>query len=233
MHIHTSDDVTDSSTRPPNSLEEQDDPAGARPMALQDIQAAYDERADWFHRFEWIERQLTGRYRRRLFEGIDGEVLDVACGTGTNFPYFASTAALTGIDLSPEMLEKARGRLADLGLDGQVHQMDAQALAFDDDRFDTVVSALSTCTFPEPLVALDEMQRVCAPDGRVLLLEHGRSDARPLAWYQDWRAESHYEKMGCRWNQEPLDLVESAGLELETATTAFFGIITMIAARPG
>ena len=232
MHTHAHDDVTDAPNRSSDNRVRHGDPAGPRPMSLEKIQAAYAERADWFHRFEWVERRLTGRYRRRLLEGIDGEVLDVACGTGTNFPYFAPTVDLTGIDLSPDMLEKARGRLDDLGLDGQLRQMDAQALAFDDDRFDTVVSALSTCTFPEPRLALREMQRVCAPDGRILLLEHGRSDARPLAWYQDWRAESHYEQLGCRWTQEPLALVESAGLDVERADSAVFGVLTMVEARP-
>jgi len=60
--------------------------------------------------------------------------------------------------------------------------MDAQALEFPDDSFDTVISSFSTCTFPDPIAALHEMERVCTPDGEILLLEHRRSDAAPLAW---------------------------------------------------
>lgn len=209
------------------------DPAGARPMSTEEIQAAYDEHADWFHRFEWVERRITGRYRRRLFDGVDGRVLDVACGTGANFSHFAPSVDLTGIDLSQEMLAKARERVEELGLDGRLLQMDAQALEFEDDQFETVVSALSTCTFPKPRLALQEMQRVCAPDGRILLLEHGRSDVEPIGRFQEWRSESHYQKAGCRWTQNPLELVESAGLEVERSESAFFGMITTIVARPG
>lgn len=233
MHRHSHTESTGSENRRPTDRHESHDPAGARPMSVEDIQAAYAEHADCFHRFEWFERRVTGRCRHHLFGGVDGEVLDVACGTGTNFPHFAPSADLVGIDVSPEMLEKARGRLDDLDLDGRLHRMDAQSLEFDDDRFETVVSALSTCTFPDPGEALQEMQRVCAPDGRILLLEHGRSDVRPLAWFQEWRAEAHYRKVGCRWTQEPLDLVESAGLGVERARSAFFGMITTIVARPG
>lgn len=216
----------------PNRRSEHD-PAGDRPMSVGEIQAAYDEQADLFHRFERVERLLTDRYRRRLFGGVDGRVLDVACGTGSNFPHFDPSVDLTGIDLSPAMLEKARERVDDLGFDGRLLQMDAQALEFEDDQFETVVSALSTCTFPRPREALQEMQRVCVPDGRILLLEHGRSDVGPIARFQEWRSESHYEKAGCRWTQEPLELVESAGLEVEQSRSAFFGMITSIVARPG
>jgi ubiquinone/menaquinone biosynthesis C-methylase UbiE len=202
-------------------------------MSVEEIQAAYDEQAELFHRFERVERLLTDRHRRRLFGGLDGRVLDVACGTGTNFPHFDPTVDLTGIDLSQAMLEKARERVDDLGLDGRLRQMDAQALEFEDDQFDTVVSALSTCTFPRPREALQEIQRVCAPDGQILLLEHGRSDIGPLARFQEWRSEAHYQKAGCQWTQEPLDLVESAGLEIERSRSALFGMLTTIVARPG
>jgi len=240
MSPETDADSVDSRPAATDSMDERTpnrrnghDPAGARPMSVEEIQAAYDEHADLFHRFERVERLLTDRYRRRFFGDVDGRVLDVACGTGTNFPHFDPSVDLTGIDLSPEMLEKARERVDDLGLDGRLLQMDAQALEFEDDQFETVASALSTCTFPRPREALREMQRVCASDGRILLLEHGRSDVGPVARFQEWRSESHYEKAGCRWTQEPLELVESAGLEVEQSRSALFGIITAIVARPG
>jgi ubiquinone/menaquinone biosynthesis C-methylase UbiE len=110
--------------------------------------------------------------------------------------------------------------------------MDAQSLDFPDDSFDTVISALSTCTFPDPGAALREMDRVCRPDGRILLLEHGRSDVGPIARYQEWRADAHYAKAGCRWTQEPLAVARDAGLDVVAADSALFGIVTTIEARP-
>lgn len=201
-------------------------------MTVEEIRAVYDDRAELFHRFERVERAIMGRYRRRLFGGVSGRVLDVACGTGTNFPYLDQSVDLTAVDLSPAMLKKAKVRVDNLGLDGQLRQMDAQSLEFEDDQFETVISSLSTCTFPRPRVALQEMQRVCSPNGRILLLEHGRSDIGLLARFQEWRSESHYDKAGCRWTQEPLELVESTGLEIERSRSLFFGMISMIVARP-
>jgi ubiquinone/menaquinone biosynthesis C-methylase UbiE len=110
--------------------------------------------------------------------------------------------------------------------------MDAQALAFPDDRSDTVISSLTTCTVPDPVAALNEMERVCAPDGRALLLEHGRSDVELVGRLQDWRADAHYEKHSCRWNQEPLETASRSDLSVEASRTGLFGVITAIRADP-
>ncbi|WP_435180825.1 class I SAM-dependent methyltransferase [Halorussus sp. AFM4] len=208
------------------------DPAGDRPMSLAEIRDSYAEYADWMERFDWFDRLLTGRARRRQFGDAAGRVLDVACGTGTNFRYLPRTVELVGVDISPEMLAKAEARLDRLGRDGTLRRMDAQHLAFDDDSFDTVVSALSTCTFPDPVAALREMERVCRPDGRILLVEHGRSSVGPIARFQDWRADAHYRQAGCRWNQEPLAVAERAGLTITEARTGPLGILTAIEADP-
>ena len=201
-------------------------------MSLDEIRASYAECASWIDRFDWLNQRLTGQYRRQLFGDAEGRVLDVACGTGANFPYLPSTVDLVGVDVSPEMLTKARNRLERLEVEGMLHEMDAQALEFDDASFDTVISSLSTCTFPDPVAAIEEMDRVCKPTGRILLLEHGRSDVGPLARFQDWRADAHYASAGCRWDQEPLELVLSVGLPVREASTHVLGIITLIEARP-
>jgi len=208
------------------------DPVGDRPMSASDIAAAYEEYADWMHRFEFADRLLVGRYRRRQFGDATGEVLDVACGTGTNFRYLPAEADLVGIDVSPDVLAKAEETLDELGREGTLRRMDAQDLAFPDDSFDTVVSALSTCTFPDPVAALREMERVCHPDGEIRLLEHGKSDVGLFARYQEWREDAHYANMGCRWTQEPLAVAAEAGLDIEESSTGLFGIVTTIRATP-
>ena len=204
----------------------------AREKSTAEIQDVYADLASKFARWERLERLFAGRYRRAQFGDATGRVLDVACGTGSNFRYLDDAEEVVGIDLSPAMLAEARDSLDAAPVDGSLQQMDAQQLAFPADRFDTVISALSTCTFPEPVATLREMERVCAPEGRILLFEHGRSDVSAVARFQDWRADAHYEKTGCRWNQEPLELVEDAGLSVERVETAVLGIFTMVEATP-
>jgi len=203
-----------------------------RPMSSGDIAALYDDLADQYDRWDWANRLFSGPLRRRAFGDASGRVLDVACGTGTNFRYLPSTAQLVGVDVSADMVAAARAELAELRRGGTVYRMDAQDLEFPDDSFDTVISALSTCTFPDPVAALSEMARVCRPDGRVLLLEHGRSDAELVGRFQDWRADAHYEQHACRWTQDPLDHFSGTDLTVVESETFALGMVSVIEARP-
>jgi ubiquinone/menaquinone biosynthesis C-methylase UbiE len=94
---------------------------------------------------------------------------------------------------------------------------DAENLPFRDKSFDTVVSSLSTCTFPDPVAALEETARVCSLAGKVLLLEHGRSDCERIGRWQDRHEDLFAEPFGCHWNREPLRLVRDAGLKVISA----------------
>jgi ubiquinone/menaquinone biosynthesis C-methylase UbiE len=129
------------------------------------------------------------------------------------------------VDLSPAMLAKARARGA-----SEVAVMDAGQLAYRDGSFDTVVSTLGTCTFPDPVEALREMRRVCRRGGKILLLEHGRSTRPGVASWQDRRAAKHAAYLGCWWNREPLDNVRRAGLQPRSATRTFLGMVHVIQA---
>jgi ubiquinone/menaquinone biosynthesis C-methylase UbiE len=206
--------------------------AGHPRQSIADVRETYRERAATIDRMSWLDRLLTGRYRQSLFGDASGRVLDVACGIGTNARYLPEDSEYVGIDISPEMLAKAAQRLDDRPRETTLHEIDAQDLAFPDDSFETVISSLSTCTFPDPVEALSEMGRVCTSDGRILLLEHGRSSVGPIARFQDWRADAHFEKHSRRWNQNPLEPVSQSPLSVVASSTAFLGIITAIEARP-
>lgn len=204
-----------------------------RTMPNDEIRQAYDQLAPDYDRMTWVEGHLFGvdRQRRRVLDGVSGRVLDVACGAGANFPFLRAASHVTAIDLSPGMLDIARRKAGRLGLLVDLRVMDAQRLDLADGSFDVVVSALSTCTFPDPVAALREMGRVVKPGGRILLLEHGRSRWGLLARYQDGTAHRHFEMAGCRWNQEPHDLVRAAGLTVTAHRRSFFGVFHTIEAR--
>ncbi len=128
------------------------------------------------------------------------------------------------------MLEMARKRATRLGLHVDFLTGDGETLPFPDETFDTVVDSLTICTFTNPIAALREMARVCRPEGRILLLEHGRSDREWLGRWQDRRAERHVEKFGCRWNLNTPALVREAGLPVRASRRRFFGIFWAIEA---
>lgn len=156
----------------------------------------------------------------------------MACGVGENFRYLPESTSVVAIDISPDMLAKAKTEADDLERDIDIHRMDAHDLPFKDDSFESVISSFSTCTFPKPFAVLAEMGRVCKPDGRVLLLEHGKFDLWPLAKLQARVADTKYENEGCRLWDDPADVVRQSELAVEKINRWFFGYITGITARP-
>ena len=202
-------------------------------LASKELRQKYNQFAS---KYDWLEGvpELLGvwRLRRECLREASGRVLEVAAGTGKNFRYYPSGCKTISADLSLEMLRLARKRAAKLTREIPFSVMDAERLAFRDRSFDTVISSLTVCTFPDPLAALRETGRVCKPDGRILLLEHGRSSLEWLARCQDRRAERHAKFLGCHWNREPQELVHQAGLRLSSARRAFFGIFHVLEAKP-
>ena len=198
-----------------------------------ELSEKYDRFAPWY---DWVEGvpDLLGvrRLRRRLLRQASGKVLEVAVGTGKNVQYYPRGCRIIGIDVSREMLNVARERAAKLSMEVSPLLADAEALPFSNQIFDTVVSSLSTCTFPNPVGALREMARVCKPAGRILLVEHGRSNREWLARWQDRHADQFAKPLGCHWNREPLELARKAGLKVVERQRCFFGIFHRIKAEP-
>lgn len=121
--------------------------------------------------------------KQLLYWNAKGTVLEMAAGTGRNCSFYPSTVdRVVMTDSSDQMLQQARRKLADLQLETPkfaVLQGDSKQLDFADNSFDTVVDTFGLCSFDDPVAVLKEMERVCKPDGKILLLEHGRS-----LWFQ-------------------------------------------------
>lgn len=107
-----------------------------------------------------------------------GRVLEVGVGTGLSLPCYGSHLTITGIDLSPEMLAKAEDKVDrhNLANVAGLHEMDAGALAFPDESFDTVVAMYVMTVVPVPQRVMRELERVCAAGGEVILVNHFSED---------------------------------------------------------
>lgn len=199
-----------------------------------DLATIYTRFAPWYRWVSLVNDSVLGvaALRRWVMAEAHGDVLDVACGTGENFRHLRSVDSLTAVDLTPAMLERAAHRAARLGLVVELRTMSAQYLDLPDGAFDTVTTAMSTCTFPDPVGALREMARVTRPGGRILVVEHGRSRVGWIARLQHRRAAKHYRQIGCRWDQDVRALLDEAGLEVEVVRTRTLGAFTAAITRP-
>ncbi len=103
-----------------------------------------------------------------------GRVLEVGVGTGLSLPCYEKHLTVTGIDLSPAMLGKARSRVKRQRLSNVagLYEMDAGALAFSDESFDTVVAMYVMTVVPDAEKVMRELERVCATGGEVILVNH-------------------------------------------------------------
>lgn len=199
----------------------------------QELAHKYDRFARWY---DWVEGvpELLGlrRLRRRLLQQASGRVLEVAVGTGKNLRFYPEGCRITALDVSPKMLGIARRRAAHRSLEVTFVLAAGERLPFPDNSFDIVGSSLTTCTFPDPVAALNEMGRVCRTEGKILLLEHGRSNREWLGRWQDRRSERHAAFLGCHWNREPLRLLREAGLKVTRVQRTFFGVFHAIEVQP-
>jgi phosphatidylethanolamine/phosphatidyl-N-methylethanolamine N-methyltransferase len=150
-------------------------------MQTETVKAAYRRYAGFY---DALFGPMLHAGRKAVVEKLGcrpGEkVLEVGVGTGLSLPLYDAGVKVTGIDLSREMLDKARARVARQGLANveALLEMDAEAMTFPDATFDKVVAMYVISAVPRPERLLEELHRVCKPDGEILLVNHVSSDNR-------------------------------------------------------
>jgi ubiquinone/menaquinone biosynthesis C-methylase UbiE len=181
-----------------------------------------------------FERMFLGDGRQWVCAQAEGDVLEVAVGTGRNLPFYPAGVRLTGVDFSPGMLAQARARAAESNREIDLRVSDAQALPFDDASFDTVVCTLGLCGFPDHRAAIAEMHRVLRPQGTLLLLDHVGSDHRVI-YFGQWLLERvTVRTIGDHMTRRPLPLVEQAGFVVTRRERLKAGTVERLSAtKPG
>jgi ubiquinone/menaquinone biosynthesis C-methylase UbiE len=156
------------------------------------------------------------RMRSELLAGADGKVLEIGAGTGINLDLYPdSVEGLTLVEPDPHMTKRLRAKLAESERRAAIVEAPAEGLPFADDSFDTAVSALVLCTVPDPVAAVTELGRVLKPGGRLLFIEHVRSEDPGLARWQD-RLEAPWRFLGdgCHCNRDTLATIAGSRFEL-------------------
>jgi len=193
----------------------------------------YDRNAPLYDLMEaLVERFRFRKWRELLWSKVEGTaILEVGVGTGKNFPYYPADAEIIAIDFSDKMLARARDKASKQKVKVHLQQMDVQNLKFGDNTFDTVVASTVFCSVPDPVRGLMEVERVCKPGGKVVLLEHVLSANRILGWLMNLANPLVVRMIGVNINRRTVQNMTKSGLVVEQVTDLEAGIFKLIEAR--
>ena len=152
-------------------------------MDLNKIERVYTSYAGFYDRvFGKVFHEGRESAIRNLDVQPDEHILEVGVGTGLALPMYPRHCRIVGIDLSEGMLAKAKEKAEAHRLEHvQLHRMDAGAMEFQDDSFDTVVAAYVVTAVPDYRKVVNEMIRVCRPGGRIIMLNHFSNGNKVIA----------------------------------------------------
>ena len=172
------------------------------------------------------------KWRELLWSKVEGtHILEVGVGTGKNFPYYPSDTEITAVDFSDRMLKRARYKAYKQKVKVRLQQMDVQNLRFPDNTFNTVVASFVFCSVPDPVRGLIEVERVCKPGGKVVLLEHVLSANHILGWLMNLANPLVVRLIGANINRQTVENVIEGGLVVEQVTDLGAGIFKLLEAR--
>jgi len=185
----------------------------------------YDRQMNFF------DRVLFAGGREWACSQAQGEVLEIAVGSGRNLEFYPAGTNLTAIEFSPEMLELATKRAGELGREVDLRLGDAQSLEFPDESFDSIVCTLALCTIPNPGEAVAEAHRVLRPGGRYVAFEHVRSPVLAVRAVERALDPLTVRFEGDHLVREPLEYLRPAGFEIEHLERSKWGIVERVIAR--
>lgn len=164
---------------------------------------------------EWVMAgEEFDRLRSELLASAHGAVLELGLGTGLNLSHYPQAITeLHAVDPAILLPRRVASRSARVSFPVRFQQQTAETLPYIDKRFDYVVSTWTLCTIPNARRALQEVARVLKPGGKLLFLEHGRSDDQKVAAWQDrLNPIQNVIGCGCNLNRQIDQLITQSGL---------------------
>lgn len=184
------------------------------------------------------------KQRAKVVPQAEGVVLELGCGSGTNFALYdaGKVERLYALEPAPGMVVKARRTAGSLGIGRSIDFLEtgAENIPLPDNSVDTAVITFVLCTIPDWQGALAETRRVLKPGGRILFSEHGLAPDEGVAKWQR-RVEPVWKALagGCHLTRDTVSLLHEGGFTTENAETMYLpntpkiaGYVSWGSARP-
>ncbi len=160
--------------------------------------------------------KTVGPLRRRVCDGLAGDVVEIGFGSGLNIPFYpAAVSRVAAVDPAQVGWRLADKRLRATTIPVLWSGLDGQSLPFPDDSYDAALSTWTLCTIPDPAAALGELRRVLKPGATLHFIEHGRApDERVRRWQRRIEPVNKRVFGGCHLTRPVVDLLTSAGFTI-------------------
>jgi ubiquinone/menaquinone biosynthesis C-methylase UbiE len=203
------------------------------------IKKRYDRVASVYDSLEYLmEKGKMEDWRQNLWQKVNNKIdqknmtlLEAGVGTGKNIEYYPDGIEIYAIDFSPKMIQEAEIKAKKHNKNINLLEMDIQNLDFEDNYFDLIVTSCVFCSVPDPVKGLKELKRVLKKDGRIIMLEHMRSQKELLGKFMDWFNWVSLYTWGANINRKTIDNIEKAGLKLVEVNDLMSDIVKEIELR--
>ncbi len=154
--------------------------------------------------------------RRRVCEGLAGDVVEIGFGSGLNIPFYpASVTRVAAVDPSDVGWKLAEDRLRAATVPVERSGLDGQSLPFADNSYDAALSCWTLCTIPDVGAALREVRRVLKPGATLHFIDHGLApDEQVRSWQRRLDLLEQRLAGGCHLTRPIVDLLTTAGFTI-------------------
>ena len=170
-----------------------------------------------------------GPAKKELFSHMQGKVLFLALGTGLDIIHFPAGQNITGIDISPKMLEQAQPRVSVYPGNMVAECMDVHDMPFEENSFDQIYTACTFCSVPNPVAGLKALGRVLKPGGELRMFEHTGSQSFPFNIMMNVMTPIS-SLLGPEMNRKTVDNVRQAGFIVREVENVFLDVVKTITA---
>ncbi|MBF0587937.1 MAG: class I SAM-dependent methyltransferase [Magnetococcales bacterium] len=168
-------------------------------------------------------------YKEALFAPMSGRILFLAAGTGLDFTHFPAGQKIVAIDISPEMIKRAKKRADSYPGQIELLLMDVHEMEFPDGHFDQIYTSCTFCSVPDPVRGLEALKRVIKPGGALRMFEHTGSRIFPFRQILNL-TNPLWSSIGPDVNRNTVANVQQAGFQQVRVNNHFLDVVRSIEA---